>query len=123
MKRRPEATGWVWLRGVVWGVLPWVAAVRMQGQVLVEEVRTFTVGTTLGDVQDPPATFGVTVGDSAVQVLTGVKVGLRLVGAPQGFASEMVVMLTKDLAATSVLLNRVGVGVGRGHGWVDWVWI
>ena len=84
MKRRPEATGWVWLRGVVWGVLPWVAAVRMQGQVLVEEVRTFTVGTTLGDVQDPPATFGVTVGGLGGAGADGGEGGVEVGGSAAG---------------------------------------
>lgn len=87
-----------------------------RAQVLVERVRTFAVGETLGEVQDPPRVFTGTISGTGIVSLTGVKVGLRLVGAPEGFASEMVVMLTKDLQRTSVLLNQVGVGVGTGLG-------
>ena len=87
----------------------------VHGQV-VERVHTFAVGETLVDVEDPPRVFTGTVSGTGIVSLTGVKVGLRLVGAPDGFASEMVVMLTKDLQRTSVLLNQVGVGVGSGLG-------
>jgi len=87
-----------------------------RAQVLVERVQTFAVGQTLGDVEDPPRVFTGAVSGTGIVSLTGVKVGLRLVGAPKGFASEMVVMLTKDLQRTSVLLNQVGVGVGSGLG-------
>jgi hypothetical protein len=90
--------------------------------------RTYTVGELIGDVQDPARVFEVVVNGSGIDRLTEVKVGLKLVGATAGggFASEMVVMLTKDLTTTSVLLNQVGVGVGSwassviGYGYDGW---
>jgi hypothetical protein len=95
-------------------------------QVLVERMRIFPVGETLGDVENPPRTFTGIVSGTGIEVLTQVKVGLHLAGAPDGFASEMVVMVTKDLTRTSVLLNRVGLGLGGepgslvGYGYNGW---
>jgi hypothetical protein len=91
---------------------------------IVEATRTFVVGQAILDVQDPPRVFAAEVTDSMIVDLTEVRVGLHLVGAPSGggFASEMYVSITKDLAATAVLLNQAGVttadGGGFGHdGW------
>jgi len=116
-RQRPGRGG----AGRAWAVLAVMGACaamapKARAQVLVERVRTFAVGQTLGDVEDPPRVFTGAVSGTGIVSLTGVKVGLRLVGAPEGFASEMVVMLTKDLQRTSVLLNQVGVGVGSGLG-------
>jgi len=77
----------------------------------VEPTRTFTVGTDIADIQDPPVSFLQTVTDSTIVSLTKVEVGLVLVSrGAGGFASEMYVSLNKDFGATSLLLNRVGVG-------------
>lgn len=99
--------GWV-------GVGLAMGASRAHAQVLVEQVRSFVVGETLNEIEDPPRTWMQVVSGTGISVLTEVKVGLKLVGAPDGFASDMVVMLTKDLSRTSVLLNQVGIGVGSG---------
>lgn len=117
LRQRPGRGG----SGRAWAVLAVMGACaamvpEARAQVLVERVRTFAVGETLGDMEDPPRVFAGTVSGTGIVSLTEVKVGLRLVGAPDGFASEMVVMLTKDLQRTSVLLNQVGVGVGSGLG-------
>lgn len=94
------------------------------GGVVVEATRTFTVGKTLSDLQDPPLTVSATIMDSPIKILTEVKVGLHLVGAPagRGFASEIYVSLNKDLEVASILLNQVGLRdndpVGFGYdGW------
>jgi len=113
--------GWMGGCAVAVGWMPGVLA-----QVLVERVRIFPVGETLGDVENPPRTFTGIVSGTGIEVLTQVKVGLHLAGAPDGFASEMVVMVTKDLTRTSVLLNRVGLGLGGepgslvGYGYNGW---
>lgn len=89
-----------------------VATTAATAQSLITETtRTFTVGTDIADVQNPPAAFRQTVSDSAIVSLTRVEVGLHLVGTSSGagFASEMFVSLNKDLGQTSVLLNQVGV--------------
>jgi hypothetical protein len=87
--------------------------------VLTEPSRTFTVGLDLPAYTDPAASFLGRITDSAITSLVRVSVGLHLVGtaAEPGFASDMIVTLTKtDLDAafspgdpTAVLLNRVGV--------------
>jgi hypothetical protein len=98
--------------------------VAAQGGVITEPARVYTVGYTLEDFQDPPALFVQTISDSSILQLTEVRVGLNLVGATGGggFAGEIFVSLTKDLGASAVLLNRVGVtssdAVGFGYdGW------
>jgi hypothetical protein len=91
---------------------------------LTESTRVFTVGTDIGDIQDPPLTFLQTVSDSAIVSLTRVEVGLHLVGTTpgSGFASEMYVSLNKDLGQSSVLLNQVGITLGDpvGQGYDGW---
>jgi hypothetical protein len=101
--------------------------VAAQAGVITEPVRVYTVGYTLEDFQDPPAFFVQTIADSSILQLTEVQVGLHLVGATAGggFAGEIFVSLTKDLGASAVLLNRVGVtstdAVGFGYdGWNVW---
>lgn len=89
-------------------------APETMAQVMVERFVRFDVKQTLGDLADPPQVWQQTVTGTGIASLTEVKVELRLAGAPDGFASEMVVLLTKDLSRTSVLLNQVGVGVGTG---------
>lgn len=98
--------------------------VAAQAGVITEPARVYTVGYTLEDFQDPPALFVQTISDSSILQLTEVRVGLNLVGATGGggFAGEIFVSLTKDLGASAVLLNRVGVTssdtVGFGYdGW------
>ncbi len=85
--------------------------VAAQAGVITEPARVYTVGYTLEDFQDPPAFFVQTIADSSILQLTEVQVGLHLVGATAGggFAGEIFVSLTKDLGASAVLLNRVGV--------------
>ena len=105
--------------------LLWLACtVAQAGGVVVDATRTFTVGKSLSDLQDPPLTVTATITNSPIQILTEVKVGLHLVGEPsgRGFASEIYVSLNKDLEATSILLNQAGVRdsdpVGFGYdGW------
>ena len=112
MNRRGRGmVGLVWACGWVMAAAP-VAV----GQSMIGFSKSYSVGTTLGDVEDPPRVFEAIVNGSGIARLTEVKVGLKLVGASSGggFASEMVVMLTKDLTRTSVLVNQVGVGVGSG---------
>ena len=101
-----------------------MASVAVQAGVITEATRTYTVGYTLGDLVDPPMTFEQTVTDSTITSLTEVRVGLHLVGvsAGAGWASEIYVSLNRDLTATSVLLNGVGITtldpVGFGYdGW------
>ncbi len=101
-----------------------IATVAVQAAVITEATRTYTVGYTLGDLVDPPVTFEQTVTDSTITSLTEVRVGLHLVGVSPGagWASEMYVSLNRDLTATSVLLNGVGITtldpVGFGYdGW------
>ena len=108
-----------------WLFLLWVAStVAQAGGVVVDATRTFTVGKSLSDMQDPPLTVLATITDSPIRILTEVKVGLHLVGEPsgRGFASEIYVSLNKDLQVSSILLNQVGVRdsdlVGFGYdGW------
>ena len=77
--------------------------------VITEPTRTFTVGTDIADLQDPPVSFLQIISDSSIASLTRVEVGLNLVGRGSGgFAGEMFVSLNKDLSLTSVLVNRVG---------------
>ena len=107
------------------GLLLWMACTLVQaGGVLVEATRTFTVGKTLLDLQDPPLTVSETITNSPIKILTEVRVGLNLVGVPsgRGFASEIYVSLNKDLEVASILLNQVGLRdndpVGFGYdGW------
>ena len=110
-----------WLGVCVAGAM---ASVAVQAAVITEATRTYTVGYTLGDLVDPPVTFEQTVTDSTITSLTEVRVGLHLVGVSPGagWASEMYVSLNRDLTATSVLLNGVGITtldpVGCGYdGW------
>lgn len=113
------------LRIVSRGLPLWMAWTLVQaGGVVVEPTRTFTVGKTLSDLQDPPLTVSATIMDSPIKILTEVKVGLNLVGVPagRGFASEIYVSLNKDLEVASILLNQVGLRdndpVGFGYdGW------
>jgi hypothetical protein len=77
--------------------------------IITEATRTFTVGTDIADVQDPPVSFLQTITDSGIASLTRVDIGLNLVGRDSGgFAGEMFVSLNKNLSLTSVLANRVG---------------
>ena len=91
---------------------------------VVETTRTFTVGENLQDLQDPPKVFTAEISDSQILDITEVRVGLNLVGVSSGsgFASEMFVSLNKDLSATAVLLNKVGVTLsdGAGFGYDGW---
>lgn len=88
-----------------------LAAATASAAIITEPIRTYSVGYDLADLQDPPAFFLQTVGDSAILTLTDVRVGLHLVGTTtgSGFAGDMFVSITKDLSLTSILLNRVGV--------------
>jgi hypothetical protein len=101
-----------------------MATVAVQAAVITEATRTYTVGYTLGDLVDPPVTFEQTVTDSTITSLTEVRVGLHLVGvsAGEGFASDMYVSLNRDLTATSVLLNGVGITTSDpvGFGYDGW---
>lgn len=101
------------------------ACMSVHGRGMVTEaVRTFMAGHDLGGLQDPPVVFTATISDSAIVDVTQVRVGLKLAGNPggMGFASDMVVTLTKDFGATAVLLNRVGVTTtdGAGFGYDGW---
>jgi hypothetical protein len=108
-----------------WLFLLWMAwTVAQAGGVVVDATRTFTVGQTLSDLQDPPLTVSATITNSPIKILTEVKVGLHLAGDPsgRGFASEIYVSLNKDLESACILLNQVGVRdndlVGFGYdGW------
>jgi hypothetical protein len=95
----------VWLQLAVY----WVGAVGVLGGIITEPTRTFTVGQAIANVQDPPRVFSQVIADSSITSLTEVRVSFRLVGDPDGFASEMYVSLTKDLSLVSVLVNQVGV--------------
>lgn len=95
------------------------------GQVVfTEPPRTWSVGYDIPDLQDPPVTFQIVIADSAILQITDIQVGLRLQGTTPGagFASEMFVSLNKDLGASAILLNQVGLSavdaVGFGYdGW------
>ena len=113
-----------WAAWILLAWAAWAAGMARGSDAIVEATRTFVVGQAILDVQDPPRVFAAEVTDSMIVDLTEVRVGLHLVGAPSGggFASEMYVSITKDLAATAVLLNHAGVttadGGGFGHdGW------
>lgn len=100
------------------------ATLPAAAQLVTEATRTYTVGYNLADPQNPPQVFSQTISDSAILDVTGVVVGLNLVGTTpgSGFAGDIFVSLTKDLSLTSVLLNQVGVTaanpVGQGYdGW------
>ena len=101
------------------------AGVTVSATIVTEATRNYTVGYYFSDLQDPPVSFLQTISDSTITSLTGVVVGLNLVGSTEGngFASEMFVSLNKDLSLTSILLNSVGVTssnplVGQGYdGW------
>ena len=101
-----------------------LAAVPAMADVVTEPARTWSVGYVLDDLQDPPASFVLTVSDSAIRSLTQVEVGLRLVGVAPGCgcAGEMFVSLTRDLGRTSILLNGVGIDSGNsvGFGYDGW---
>lgn len=91
--------------------------------IVLEPTRTFVVEADIADVQDPPSTFLQTISDSSIILLTRVEVGLNLVGRDTGgFAGEMFVSLNRNLGASAVLLNQVGVdGVNMfGHGYDGW---
>ena len=86
-----------------------LSASTVRAVVITEPTRTFTVGTDIADLQDPPVSFLEIISDSNIESLTRVEVGLNLVGRGSGgFAGEMFVSLNKDLSLTSVLVNRVG---------------
>lgn len=113
------------VKEILCALLLWMAWTVVQaGGVVVDPIRTFTVGKTLSDLQDPPLTVTATITDSPIKILTEVKVGLHLVGVPsgRGFASEIYVSLNKDLEVSSILLNQVGVGDGDplGFGYDGW---
>ncbi len=80
--------------------------------------RTFLVSHDIPDRSDPPVSFVQNIVDSPILVLSSVVVGLRLVGVTEdaGFAGEMVVSLTRNLADTSLLLNQVGLADLFGEG-------
>ncbi len=110
------ASLWLWALS---GSSPVVA-----GDPVIEAIRSFTVGEDLRDLQDPPTVFTAEITDSRILDITEVRVGLNLVGVSSGagFASEMVVSLNKDLSATAILLNKVGVTLadGAGFGYDGW---
>ncbi len=93
-------------------------------EVVAEPTRSYVVGYTLEELQDPPVTLMQTITDSMIISLTEVRVGLHLVGDPvgQGWAGDMYVSLNKDLAATAILLNGVGVTESNpsGFGYDGW---
>lgn len=95
--------------GIFLAVLSTTSLVR--ADVITEPTRTFTVNQDINDPQDPPQLFLETISDSAITSLTGVDIGLNLVGTPadNGFASDMYVSLNQNLSLTSILLNRVGI--------------
>jgi hypothetical protein len=98
---------------------------RILGSELVTEpTRTYIVGYTLEDLQDPPMTFTQIVTDSTIISLTEVRVGLHLVGDPvgQGWAGDMYVSLNRSLTATAILLNGVGISEfdPAGYGYDGW---
>lgn len=80
---------------------------------IVEAPRHFAMEMPIGiaDLQDPPVSFLLSVTDSQIASLSWMTVSLRLVGSEEGlgFASEMYVALNRNLGATSILLNEVGV--------------
>ena len=94
------------------------------GEPIIETTRSFAVGENLEDFQDPPKVFAAEISDSRILDITEVRVGLNLVGISpgSGFASELFVSLNKDLSATAVLLNKVGVTLsdGAGFGYDGW---
>lgn len=92
-------------------ILAATTAIGSHAALITEPTRVFTTPAIIADLQDPPEVFSEVVTDSLVYFITSVEVGVRLVGVDEGsgFASEMYVSLTKDLGATSVLLNQVGV--------------
>jgi hypothetical protein len=100
------------------------AGVTASATIVTEATRNYTVGYDFSDLQDPPVSFLQAINDSTITSLTGVVVGLNLVGSTEGngFASEMFVSLNKDLSLTSILLNRVGVTSGNsvGQGYDGW---
>lgn len=114
-----------WLLGlaVVFGASS-AGAVVTASEPVVETIRSFAVGQNLQDLQDPPKVFTAEISDSKILDITEVRVGLNLVGVSSGsgFASEMFVSLNKDLSATAVLLNKVGVtpSDGAGFGYDGW---
>ncbi len=107
------------LLGATAGVMPVLSQV-----VITEPPRNYSAGLVLDDLLEIPLSFALTVSDSAIVSVTRVEVGLHLVGATpeSGFAGEMFVSLNRNLGASSVLINGVGItgsdGVGLGYdGW------
>lgn len=108
----------------------WATAVS--AALITEPVRTFTVGSDIPDLQDPPLSFLGTVNDSAILSLTDVVVGLHLVGnsTGEGFASDMFVSLIKSpvggpisgVDPSAILLNRAGISStdSTGFGYDGW---
>lgn len=93
------------------------ASAAVSAAVITEPTRFFAVGYDLADLEFVPVTFLQSINDSAIVSLTEVRVGLHLVGRDGGgFAGEMNVQLNRDLSATSVLLNQVGVDGGNPFG-------
>lgn len=114
-----------WMLGVslwLWAMSACLSVVASDP--VVEAIRSFTVGEGIRDLQDPPKVFTAEITDSRILDITEVRVGLNLVGVSfgAGFASEMVVSLNKDLSATAILLNKVGVtpADGAGFGYDGW---
>jgi hypothetical protein len=88
-----------------------VGTATASADLITEPTRYFEVGQDIADIQNPFATFLQTITDSSIVSLTEVEVGLQLSGVTEGtgFASEMIVVLNKNLTQTAYLLNEAGV--------------
>jgi hypothetical protein len=86
-------------------------ALTARASIIIEPTRTFDFTQSIPDFQDPPLVFEQTISDSAILSLTGVQIGLRLVGISEGsgFASEMFVSISRNFGPSAILLNRVGI--------------
>lgn len=95
-----------------------------QAAIVIESTRTFLVNQSLNDLVDPPILLQETVSDSIITSLTEVRVGLHLVGVGpgEGWAGDIYVALNRNLTATSVLLNGVGITAASpaGFGYDGW---
>ncbi len=98
------------IRSAALGIIAALSLATASAGILTEATRTYTVNLNIPDYQDPPQTFLATINDSLIYSLTQVQVSLSLVGTASGsgFASEMTVLLNKDLGSSAMLLNRVG---------------
>ena len=112
------------IRSAVFGTIAALSLATASAAIVTEATRTYSVNLDIPDYQDPPQTFLQTISDSLITSLTQVQVSLNLVGNPSGsgFASEMTVFLNKDLGASAMLLNRVGISgtdaIGQSYdGW------